>query len=152
MLKYYCLISLGIFSIIAFPSPALGKSNKECLLKGVCLGQEIKQLTNVGLSECSLACSEYFGTDQECWGTTYFRDSKTCSVYSDCPEIDDGVNEAVTNRNTCFMYSDCKYLLNHFWFQMQTFHFEQSPSEAQALPERGSSAARVHPECTLSTA
>jgi len=84
----------------------LGKSNKECLLKGVCLGQEIKQLTNVGLSECSMACSEYFGTDQECWGTTYFRDSQTCSVYSDCPEIDDGVNEAVTNRNTCFMYFD----------------------------------------------
>ena len=106
LLKYYCLLIFGgIFSI---PS-ALGKSNKECLLKGVCLGQEIKQLTNVGLSECSMACSEYFGTDQECWGTTYFRDSQTCSVYSDCPEIDDGVNEAVTNRNTCFMYSDCKW-------------------------------------------
>ena len=105
LLKYYCLLIFwGIFSI---PS-ALGKSNKECLLKGVCLGQEIKQLTNVGLSECSMACSEYFGTDQECWGTTYFRDSQTCSVYSDCPEIDDGVNEAVTNRNTCFMYFDCK--------------------------------------------
>ena len=119
MLKYCYLIFLGIFSIIA-PS-TLGKSNKECLLKGVCLGQEIKQLTDVGLSECSLACSEYFGTDQECWGTTYFRDSQTCSVYSDCPEIDDTVNEAVTNRNTCFMYSDCKYF-NHFWFQIPTYH------------------------------
>ena len=63
----------------------------------------------MGLSECSMACSAYFGTDQECWGTTYFKDSQTCSVYSDCPEIDDGVNEAVTNRNTCFMYSDCKW-------------------------------------------
>ena len=144
LLKYYCL--LIFLGIVLIPS-ALGKSNKECLLKGVCLGQEIKQLTNVGLSECSMACSEYFGTDQECWGTTYFKDSQTCTVYSDCPEIDDDVNEAVTNRNTCFMYSDCKYLKKPLLFAMQTFYFKQSPTKAK----HSLSVDRMQSEHNLST-
>ena len=97
----YLIIGFGLMAV----SEALLR-NKNCLLKGACDGEPYETYSDITASSCSYRCIGW--PLDSCHWFTYIKDTQTCLLFSECPDISPLESDSITNEAGCLIPSDCE--------------------------------------------